>query len=152
MNDSHLGRRKASRVLIRAPARSEPVVLTSPVYSGTQLTKVIPVLIQHSGTQLTKATPVLIQHDGTQLTNTHHLQVTSQPHPLSTLKASNLNNPLALHLQVQPILDGIRIPEMAIFGSTSDPTGHVVNYNIHMDLRTTSEGLKCKAFSATLEE
>ncbi|KAL5994654.1 hypothetical protein ACLOJK_024707 [Asimina triloba] len=82
----------------------------------------------------------------------HHLQATSQLHSLSTLRASDLNNPLALHLQVQPILDGFQIPKMAIFGPTSDLTGHVVNYNIHMDFCITSEGLKCRAFPATLDE
>ncbi|KAL5984792.1 hypothetical protein ACLOJK_038628, partial [Asimina triloba] len=82
----------------------------------------------------------------------HHPQATSQPHPSPTLRAPNLNGPLALHLQVQSISDGFSIPEMAIFGPTSDPTGHVVNCDIHMNLCTTSEGLICRAFPATLDE
>ncbi|KAL5974843.1 hypothetical protein ACLOJK_031516 [Asimina triloba] len=82
----------------------------------------------------------------------HHHQATSQPHPSPTLRMTDLNNPLALHLQVQPIPDGFSIPEMAIFGPTLDPTGHVVNYNIHMNIRTTSEWLKRRAFVATLDE
>ncbi|KAL5986932.1 hypothetical protein ACLOJK_015267 [Asimina triloba] len=84
--------------------------------------------------------------------NLHHLQATSQPHPSSTLRAPDGNNLLAFHLQMQPISNGFRIPEMAIFRPTLDPTGHVVNYNIHMDLRTTSKGLKCRAFLATLDK
>ncbi|KAL5980676.1 hypothetical protein ACLOJK_028585 [Asimina triloba] len=82
----------------------------------------------------------------------HHPQATSQPHPSSASRVPDVNNPLALHLQMQPIPDEFRISEMAIFGPTSNPTGHVVNYNIYMDLRTTSEGLKCRAFLATLDE
>ncbi|KAL6004503.1 hypothetical protein ACLOJK_005056 [Asimina triloba] len=55
--------------------------------------------------------------------------------------ASDRNNPLAFHLQMQLIPNGFRILKMVIFEPASDPTGHVVNYNIHMDLYTTSEGL-----------
>ncbi|KAL6005377.1 hypothetical protein ACLOJK_005944 [Asimina triloba] len=62
-----------------------------------------------------------------------HLQATPQLHPSSTLRA-------------------LDILEMAIFDPASNPTRHVVNYNIHMDLFTVSEGLKCKAFSVTLDE
>ncbi|KAL5975431.1 hypothetical protein ACLOJK_019753 [Asimina triloba] len=82
----------------------------------------------------------------------HHLQVTSRPHPSSTLRAPDVNNLLALHLQIQSIPDRFQIPEMSIFKPASNPTGNVVSYNIHIDLRTTSEGLKCRAFPATLEE
>ncbi|KAL5986223.1 hypothetical protein ACLOJK_014556 [Asimina triloba] len=52
----------------------------------------------------------------------------------------------------KPIPDKFEVPRMPIFGPTSDLTGHVVNYNIYMDLRTTSEGLNYKAFLATLGE
>ncbi|KAL5992339.1 hypothetical protein ACLOJK_013255 [Asimina triloba] len=77
---------------------------------------------------------------------------TSQPHPSSTLKAPDENNPLALYLQMQPILDRFQIPKMTIFGPTSDPTGQVVNYNIRLDFRTASEGLKCRVFYVALDE
>ncbi|KAL6004193.1 hypothetical protein ACLOJK_004740 [Asimina triloba] len=82
----------------------------------------------------------------------HHPQATSQPYSSPTLRAPDLNSSLALHLKVQPIPDVFLIPEMAIFGPTSDPTRYVVNYNIHMDLHTTSKGLKCRAFPATMDE
>ncbi|KAL6001498.1 hypothetical protein ACLOJK_007236, partial [Asimina triloba] len=71
--------------------------------------------------------------------NTYHLQATSQPHPSSALRTSDGNSLLAFHLQMQPIPNGFQISEMVIFGPASDPTGHVVNYNIHMDLHSTSK-------------
>ncbi|KAL5983951.1 hypothetical protein ACLOJK_018051 [Asimina triloba] len=46
------------------------------------------------------------------------------------------HNPMTYHLQFQPISKKFEIPEMPIFGPEFDPTGHVVNYNIYMDLRT----------------
>ncbi|KAL5980519.1 hypothetical protein ACLOJK_028427 [Asimina triloba] len=59
-----------------------------------------------------------------------HPQATSQPYPSSTLRASGLNNPLALNLSVQSIPDGFSIPEMAIFGPTSDSMGHMVAWKV----------------------
>ncbi|KAL6001580.1 hypothetical protein ACLOJK_007318 [Asimina triloba] len=56
--------------------------------------------------------------------NAHHHQATSQPHPLSALRASDGNNPLAFHLQMQSIPNEFWIPEMTIFGPASDLTGH----------------------------
>ncbi|KAL5990673.1 hypothetical protein ACLOJK_011576 [Asimina triloba] len=44
------------------------------------------------------------------------------------------------------------ILKMIIFGLASNSTGHVVNYNIHMDLHTAFVGLECRAFPATLNE
>ncbi|KAL5975971.1 hypothetical protein ACLOJK_020300 [Asimina triloba] len=41
---------------------------------------------------------------------------------------------------------------MPMLGSDFNLTGHVINYNIHMDLQTTSEDLKYRAFPATLDE
>ncbi|KAL6003266.1 hypothetical protein ACLOJK_023489 [Asimina triloba] len=67
-------------------------------------------------------------------------------------RAPDVNNPLDLHLQMRPIPDRFQIPEMVIFGPTSDSTGHVVDYNIRMDIRIASEGLKCKSFPTTLDE
>ncbi|KAL5991059.1 hypothetical protein ACLOJK_011965 [Asimina triloba] len=70
----------------------------------------------------------------------------------STVHVPVSNSPLAYHLQVQPVSDKFEIQEMPIFGLDFDPTDHVVNYNIYMELRTTFDGLKCKAFFATLDE
>ncbi|KAL5975962.1 hypothetical protein ACLOJK_020291 [Asimina triloba] len=42
--------------------------------------------------------------------------------------------------------------KMPMFGSDFNLTGHVINYNIHMDLQTTSEDLKYRSFPATLDE
>ncbi|KAL5989037.1 hypothetical protein ACLOJK_027139 [Asimina triloba] len=73
-------------------------------------------------------------------------------HPLTSSWAPDISSPLSLYLQGQPIPDKFEILGMLVFGPTSDPTRHVVNYNIHMDLRTASEGLKCRAFLATLDD
>ncbi|KAL5999413.1 hypothetical protein ACLOJK_037698 [Asimina triloba] len=48
---------------------------------------------------------------------------TSRSHPSSTLNAPD-----------EPILDGFQILEMVIFRPASYPMGHVVDFNIHMDL------------------
>ncbi|KAL5973228.1 hypothetical protein ACLOJK_037255 [Asimina triloba] len=50
------------------------------------------------------------------------------------------------------IPDRFQIPKMTILGLTLDPTRHVVNYNIHMDLRIAYEWLICIAFPTTLDE
>ncbi|KAL5987065.1 hypothetical protein ACLOJK_041061 [Asimina triloba] len=72
------------------------------------------------------------------------------PPPLS--RALDASSPLSFYLRGQPIPDKFEILGMPVFDPASDLTGHVVNYNIHMDLCTTSEGLKCRAFPATLDE
>ncbi|KAL6003905.1 hypothetical protein ACLOJK_004451 [Asimina triloba] len=114
----------------------------------------------HLSLNVRREAPVIMRsrQDRSTLPMRHRLKIGScQTCPIhrekaSTSRASNENNPLASHLQMQPIPNGFRILEIAIFGPASDSMGHVVNYNIHMDLRTTSEGLKCRAFSATLDE
>ncbi|KAL5980144.1 hypothetical protein ACLOJK_036611, partial [Asimina triloba] len=58
----------------------------------------------------------------------------------------------SLYLQSQPIPNKLEVHRRLVFSPTSDSTGHVVNYNIHMELHTTSKGQKCRAFLATLDE
>ncbi|KAL6010362.1 hypothetical protein ACLOJK_000793 [Asimina triloba] len=53
---------------------------------------------------------------------------------------------------VQLVPNKFDIPEMPVFEPNSNSTSHVVNYNIHMDLRITFEGLKCQAFPANFNE
>ncbi|KAL6002772.1 hypothetical protein ACLOJK_022992 [Asimina triloba] len=70
----------------------------------------------------------------------------------ASCQAPNRSSTLSLYLHSQPIPEKFEILGMPVFGPTLDPTGHVINYNIHMDLRTASEGVMCKVFSATLDE
>ncbi|KAL5989917.1 hypothetical protein ACLOJK_010812 [Asimina triloba] len=76
----------------------------------------------------------------------------TQPHPLPTPRASHVNNPLALHLQVKPIPNRFQMPKVAIFEPASDSMGHAVNRDIHVDLHTAFEELICRAFLATLDK
>ncbi|KAL5993896.1 hypothetical protein ACLOJK_038253 [Asimina triloba] len=76
----------------------------------------------------------------------------------SVAQAQTLLNPLDLPRDgsnrpvTQPIPDRFQMPKMAVFGPSSDQTGYLVNYNIHMNLRTASKRLKCGSFRATLDE
>ncbi|KAL5978486.1 hypothetical protein ACLOJK_029603 [Asimina triloba] len=94
--------------------------------------------------------PLTIGCHGTDLG--HGPDCTSSSGHLSASPAPDVNNLLALHLQMQPIPDRFQIMKMTIFGPALDPMGYVVNYNIHIDLRIVFEGLKCRAFPATLDE
>ncbi|KAL5977703.1 hypothetical protein ACLOJK_039231 [Asimina triloba] len=76
--------------------------------------------------------------------------------PNSTIRCPQ-SEPMTLptpsfHLQMQPIINKFEVLGMPVFGPTLDPTRHVVNYSMHMDLCTASKGLKCRAFPATLNE
>ncbi|KAL5995280.1 hypothetical protein ACLOJK_025338 [Asimina triloba] len=61
-------------------------------------------------------------------------------------------SPPTYHLRVQLVPKKFKIPNMPIFGPESNPTGHVINYNIHIDLRMTFEGLECHTFLVTFDE
>ncbi|KAL6002474.1 hypothetical protein ACLOJK_034407 [Asimina triloba] len=80
---------------------------------------------------------------------------TSVPNSAARLPRSgppDASGPLSFHLQMQPIPDKFKVLGMPVFGPSSDPMEHEVNYNICKDLHTMSEGLKCRAFSANLNE
>ncbi|KAL6007990.1 hypothetical protein ACLOJK_033495 [Asimina triloba] len=78
--------------------------------------------------------------------------VHAQPDIASVPSTASAGIPSPLAATVQPIPDGFQIPKLVIFGPASNPVGQMVNYNIHMDLHTSSKGLKCRAFPATLDE
>ncbi|KAL5989122.1 hypothetical protein ACLOJK_027224 [Asimina triloba] len=87
----------------------------------------------------------------------HGPECTSSPSHFSAssfvyIEGVEREQPTSLPLIMQSIPNEFQISEMVIFGPASDTTGHVVDYNIHMDLHTTSEGLKCKAFPTTLDK
>ncbi|KAL6004795.1 hypothetical protein ACLOJK_005351 [Asimina triloba] len=83
--------------------------------------------------------------------NLQQLQARTSVKPSSAALASTPVTTDISH-SFQPVLKKLNIPEILIFGLESDSMSHVINYNIHMDPKITSNGLKCQAFLATFDE
>ncbi|KAL5979824.1 hypothetical protein ACLOJK_038935 [Asimina triloba] len=77
---------------------------------------------------------------------------------LEIMNVHSLTVCCALHLRddANPMCGPTITPRSSGRTDSQNPTsysrGHVVNYNIHMDLRSPSEGFKCRAFSAIVDD